>query len=135
MPVQFADPEHGEPDEACLDVGHVHVGDEELLERPKHKAKGGKGNVAVNRKWLRISAGEESFVIGSATLKLAHKLGIQPRDLRFLEMQTVSHSPPALLARESCIVLCFESIRCILTQGYVLGELIMTRRALHASDK
>ena len=81
MPVQFADPEHGEPEEACVDVAHVDVGEEGRPKQPK-AAKGGKGNVAVNRKWLRISAGEESFMIGSATLKLAHKLGIQPRDLR-----------------------------------------------------
>ena len=108
MPVQFLDAENG----PCVDAGHVDVG-EEHPERPRHKARAGKGNayVAVNRKWLRISAAEESFVLGSSTLKLAHKLGIQPRDLRFLEMQTASHSPPVLLARESCIVLCFESIR------------------------
>ena len=41
---------------------------------------------------------------------------------RFLELQSATYSPPALLARESCIFVCFESIRCILTLGYILGE-------------
>ena len=86
------------------------------------QAKKHKAAAAVNlRRWLRIDAHGESYITGSATLKLAHRLGIQPRDLRFLELQSASYSPTALLARESAIVVCFESIRCILTLSYILG--------------
>ncbi|GAX73088.1 hypothetical protein CEUSTIGMA_g541.t1 [Chlamydomonas eustigma] len=57
---------------------------------------------------------------GSATMRTVSKLGIQPRDLRFLELHAVSYSPPALLARENAIVVSFECIRCIITLTYVL---------------
>ena len=47
------------------------------------KEKAGTG-VERNRRWLKIAPGGEDFVVGSSTLKLAHKLGVQPRDLRFV---------------------------------------------------
>jgi hypothetical protein len=98
----------GSGDEGGKDLGRSKNNKREKL---------GTGN---QRKWLKIDAEGESYITGSATLRTVSKLGIQPRDLRFLELHAVSYSPPALLARENAIVVSFECIRCIITLTYVL---------------
>ncbi|KAG1661192.1 hypothetical protein FOA52_005998 [Chlamydomonas sp. UWO 241] len=87
-------------------------------ELPKPKAKG--GPITQTLPWLRIGDnGDLTKLTTTAKYKMASKLGVKPRDLRFLEMPTLTFSPPALLARDNAIVVAFESIRCIITLNCV----------------
>lgn len=58
----------------------------------KQKAAKAKALAASLRKWLRIDSNGETSTIGSSKYKLAQRLGVQPRDLRFLELQVRSIS-------------------------------------------
>lgn len=65
------------------------------IEMAKPSASGGKQRLQKKdkaekverpRRWLKIAPSGEDYIVGSSTLKLAHKLGVQPRDLRWVQM-------------------------------------------------
>lgn len=64
----------------------------------KQKAAKAKALAASLRKWLRIDSNGETSTIGSSKYKLAQRLGVQPRDLRFLELQVRSMSGEGMQA-------------------------------------
>jgi hypothetical protein len=73
----------------------------------------------VSRRWLSLHADGKVSTIDAARFTTARKLGLQPRDIRLLELP-IGYGPPALLSRDSAIVVCFESIRCILSIDRVI---------------
>jgi len=72
--------------------------------------------------WLRLDGQGNTHLISTGKYKLAVQLlGVQPRDLRLLDPRLASAlSPIAILVRENSIVVNLFSIRCIITQDYVL---------------
>lgn len=85
----------------------------------RYVAKGGPVKDPVSRRWLSLHADGKVSTIDAARFTTARKLGLQPRDIRLLELP-IGYGPPALLSRESSIVVCFESIRCILSIDRVI---------------
>ncbi|KAJ9532740.1 hypothetical protein QJQ45_010830 [Haematococcus lacustris] len=61
--------------------------------------------------WLRVDNLGNASLVTSDKWSLAMKLGVQPRDLRLLDPQMASVSPPAILDRERCIVVNLGSIK------------------------
>ncbi|MEW5305389.1 MAG: hypothetical protein WDW36_007931 [Sanguina aurantia] len=70
--------------------------------------------------WLRIDTRGGCSVIQGDKYKLAHKYGLQSRDLRLLDPSLASSYPSAILYRDHAIVVNLEFARVIITIDFVI---------------
>eukprot|EP00798_Chlamydomonas_sp_ICE-L_P020942 gene20942-27792_t len=100
------------------DDGHGSVADG----RASRKSKGSKKPAVVLPRlaWLKVTGTGEVARLHTDKYKIITKLGVRPRDLRLLDPQIHIVSPPAILARESAIVVSLENIKCIITRDHVM---------------
>lgn len=70
--------------------------------------------------WLRIDTRGGCSVIQGDKYKLAHKYGLQTRDLRLLDPSLASSYPSAILYRDHAIVVNLEFARVIITIDFVI---------------
>ncbi len=87
--------------------------------RPGKPDKRKQASVSV-RNWLRIDQDGNTSMIQADKYKLAHKLGVQVRDLRILDPALASTYPSAILCRERALIVNLEHIKVIITTTYVL---------------
>lgn len=86
----------------------------------------GKANKAKRRlqkaqkAWLKVDSNGDVTTVFTERYKTAQRLGVQARDLRLLDPQLASLSPPAILDREKAIVVNLEFVKCIITMDYVM---------------
>ncbi|GIL57731.1 hypothetical protein Vafri_12881 [Volvox africanus] len=84
----------------------------------KHRSERPKKVPLVSTHWLKIDFMGRDTIIRVDKHKLMHKLGIQARDLRLLDL--TSATPPAILGRDKAIIVNLWNLKTIITLDYCL---------------
>ncbi|GIL90883.1 hypothetical protein Vretimale_17151 [Volvox reticuliferus] len=84
----------------------------------KHRSEKQKKVPLVSTHWLKIDFMGRDTIICVDKHKLMHKLGIQARDLRLLDL--TSATPPAILGRDKAIIVNLWCLKTIITLDYCL---------------
>ncbi len=79
-----------------------------------------KGLATHHREWIKIEKDGSMTSVQIKPHQLMHQLGIQPRDLRLLDLLVATSYPSAILSRDSAIVVNLERFKCIITIDSVL---------------
>lgn len=87
---------------------------------PKKPAARDKGLGTQQRNWIRIQKNGEVSSVQLRQHQLMQQFGIQPRDLRLLDLLVATSYPSAILSRDSAIVVNLERFKCIITTDVVL---------------
>ncbi|GLC37511.1 hypothetical protein PLESTB_001755400 [Pleodorina starrii] len=84
----------------------------------KHRSEKQKKAPLVSTHWLKIDLMGRDTIIRVDKHKLMHKLGVQARDLRLLDLTSVT--PPAILGRDKAIIVNLWYMKAIITLDYCL---------------
>ena len=79
-----------------------------------------KGMGTQHRDWIKMEKDGKMTSVQLKQHQLMHQLGIQPRDLRLLDLLVATSYPSAILSRDSAIVVNLERYKCIITTDAVL---------------
>ncbi|KAK9832889.1 hypothetical protein WJX74_000843 [Apatococcus lobatus] len=87
---------------------------------PNKPAPRDKGMGTQQRNWIRINRDGGVSSVQLRQHQLMQQFGVQPRDLRLLDVLVATSYPSAILSRDSAIVVNLERFKCIITTDVVL---------------